>query len=951
MQSLVSYLSSGNKTGSISVNGASNISNTNQSFDAEIEKTPTNPKKRKQHNIFLQPENKSFSLEPLKLDKSRNTDTSDTIFKLNKNLQVLIKVKPLFAEEEEEEARKQKLLQKTNTSNTIMKQQLNEMFKDLDPILEIPNSSVVCYKGVSVTQQQNNSRDYIMSNPIASPNNTRYNRDRIMEFDQVYNEDDEDIEKLYNKWITPHLENNGIENLNIFTYGSTGCGKTFTIQNILDFLMNDIFKFDDLNIQCSYMEIYNDKVRDLLTGETADNLTDLFIRENFQGSQCIDGLSVHSVKTIDELKEIVQYGHDQRFTEETNLNKRSSRSHSILTMNVMSNTLNKKFTIVDLAGSERATKAQNKGIRLKEGAMINKSLLALANCINSLTSEDSNKHVPFRDSKLTRLLKHVLTADEATRTVMIACVSGILRNKDETLNTLMYAKRCMGINNEFQHLNFSSNSGANESITAPTISTLTRVRSISVRKNESRVASRNNRVVSGISNSNKIGKNRSTSVNVFNTRNISQQRIHSSSRKFSIDDRNKQTHEPCQMEIQSWKDKFLKITNELNSFTNTSNISSENSNSGFGFLKKEIIDPKVMIFLERRSWQLVKHSLANLLTIFSNDSDITMRSIILNAISSCNEKLYNVQKLIGNSNSLLRELEALTLSKGIVLGQLDILSKIIESEIHNDFITTEEICLMRYYNSVFNFVDNLKYILNSEENLKIYLNFKFEEVSNLVQFIRSRKIDEFIPKEFVYDQLDEQMDDHISEPARNNVDISVIRNSHIEKNESYNNNNTDNLNNNNDDDDNSFPSTSSAVNVIPDIAKERVLQMVDLSTLSNEEDEENMVQQINIDSDLKMNTDLERNRKSKRRLNINNHANDLGSLGVPQRMVSTIITPSLVYDNSADKNNDSIEGKNNKDEGNNAIINNTTVSSSNSGRKQTKKKGIVSLLNGDVSMD
>lgn len=127
--------------------------------------------------------------------------------------------------------------------------------------------------------------------------------------------------------------------------------------------------------------------------------------------------------------------------EATKANETSSRSHAVLQIIVEKTQFNKisvgRFSLIDLAGSERASKTQNEGVRLQEGAMINKSLLALSNCINALYTKSS--HVPFRDSKLTRLLKNSLGGN--SRTLMIANVSPTSANADDSHNTLKYASR------------------------------------------------------------------------------------------------------------------------------------------------------------------------------------------------------------------------------------------------------------------------------------------------------------------------------------------------------------------------------------------------------------------------------------------------------------------------------------------------------------------------------
>lgn len=740
----------------------------------DLNRTPTN-RGKKRHLLKDTEINKSdLILEPLNPNTTNEHSDQSLSNELEKNLQVIIKVKPYFTEEEEEEERQQRLLNSmnnsvtgTNKNTTILKQQLNELFKDLDPILETHNDKTICYKGVSMTQQlhlqnssfskethnnPNLSREGIMSNPIASPNNSRYNRDRFLEYDRVFDNGDEDINEIFNTFINPYYYNESVQNLNVFTYGSTGCGKTFTIQNILKLMSHELFANDNSIVECSYMEIYNDTVRDLLivnndtyeVGSPNEPKINLFIREDYQGIQCIDGLSMHRANNHQELENILLVGHNKRKTEETNLNKRSSRSHSILTLNVMGSdlTLKKKITIVDLAGSERASKAQNKGLRMKEGAMINKSLLALANCINSLTSDDSdNKHVPFRDSKLTRLLKHVLRQDSQTKTIMIACVSSILRNKDETLNTLMYAKRCMGIDKENKHLKFNADSSMmrNDNIGAPTLATMSRARSISIRKNEPhRIPSKS---------TNRVTKSRNLSSTIISKRQISQ------SLNISKNNANKDSvfgkdinivndHSQCNKELEAWKEKFLTLNNELNLFITLNNDS-------LSFLKTDIIQPKVLVLLERRALHVVKNNLNNLIGLFSNDKYVDFRNIILSKITEINKLLYDINKHFGNQNYLMREIEALVLERGMVIGQIDILSKVIHSEIQQEYMINEEMYLSNYYTSVFNYFDDMETFLGKPVDqprvlqFSDYLNNKFNILNEFIIHLKGNKLDEF----------------------------------------------------------------------------------------------------------------------------------------------------------------------------------------------------------------
>ena len=146
-------------------------------------------------------------------------------------------------------------------------------------------------------------------------------------------------------------------------------------------------------------------------------------------------------------------GNKRRTTEATNANLTSSRSHAVFQIlvnstsrvkNTEQETLSGKLSLIDLAGSERGTVTENRGIRLREGAKINQSLLALANCINALGDKSKKGFfVPYRDSKLTRLLKDSLGGN--CKTVMISCVSPASSQFEETINTLKYANRAKNI--------------------------------------------------------------------------------------------------------------------------------------------------------------------------------------------------------------------------------------------------------------------------------------------------------------------------------------------------------------------------------------------------------------------------------------------------------------------------------------------------------------------------
>lgn len=201
----------------------------------------------------------------------------------------------------------------------------------------------------------------------------------------------------------------------------------------------------------SYVEIYNEIIRDLLLPNSKE--TYLELRDDPVKGICIAGVTEFNVIEPKEVMDYLTVGNKRRTTEATMANLESSRSHAILQIMLVSKDRLKnteeevllgKLSLIDLAGSERGTVTENRGIRLREGAKINTSLLALANCINALG--DKNKKgffVPFRDSKLTRMLKDSLGGN--CKTVMITTISPSSAQYEETINTLKYANRAKNI--------------------------------------------------------------------------------------------------------------------------------------------------------------------------------------------------------------------------------------------------------------------------------------------------------------------------------------------------------------------------------------------------------------------------------------------------------------------------------------------------------------------------
>ena len=205
-----------------------------------------------------------------------------------------------------------------------------------------------------------------------------------------------------------------------------------------------------VEVSITYLEIYNETIRDLLIPGGSTKV--LHLREDANKQISVAGLSTHTPQSVQHVMEMVLMGNGNRTISPTEANAVSSRSHAVLqvnvcqkarTANISEDHVMATLSIIDLAGSERASVTKNRGDRLLEGANINRSLLALGNCINALCDPHRKCHVPYRDSKLTRLLKFSLGGN--CRTVMVVCVSPSSAHYDETHNTLKYGNRAKNI--------------------------------------------------------------------------------------------------------------------------------------------------------------------------------------------------------------------------------------------------------------------------------------------------------------------------------------------------------------------------------------------------------------------------------------------------------------------------------------------------------------------------
>ncbi|KAI9101896.1 P-loop containing nucleoside triphosphate hydrolase protein [Phlyctochytrium arcticum] len=368
-------------------------------------------------------------------------------------------------------------------------------------------------ENLQITARALDDQEVLMTepNPEQFDDVLRQNRpkERIYTFDRVFGQDasqsvvfDQTVKYLID-WVV-----NGY-NATVFAYGATGAGKTYTMlgtesdPGIMALTLEELFRHvekrtfggrtkgrakarrprtassydsgddEDLDededeegeedggvvedpnatytVSLSYLEIYNENIRDLLSGK-ADYLD---LREDTTRGVVVAGITTVAARSPDEVLGFLRKGNRHRTQESTGANEVSSRSHAVLQVWVGCRTRNAKgavvermgkLSLIDLAGSERAAETKNRGMRMIEGANINRSLLALGNCITALSDTSpkrKQKYVNYRDSKLTRLLKDSLGGN--CRTVMIANISPGSWNFDETVNTLKYATRAGAI--------------------------------------------------------------------------------------------------------------------------------------------------------------------------------------------------------------------------------------------------------------------------------------------------------------------------------------------------------------------------------------------------------------------------------------------------------------------------------------------------------------------------
>ncbi|XP_006991859.1 chromosome-associated kinesin KIF4A-like [Peromyscus maniculatus bairdii] len=279
-------------------------------------------------------------------------------------------------------------------------------------------------------------------------------------------------EEVFNTAVAPLIK--GIfkgYNATVLAYGQTGSGKTYSmggaynadqdneptigvIPRVIQLLFKEMDgeKDSEFTLRVSYLEIYNEEILDLLCSP-CEKASQIHIREDPKAGIKIVGLTEKTVSAASDMVSCLEQGNSSRTVAATAMNSQSSRSHAIFTISIRqrkktdkNSSFHSKLCLVDLAGSERQKKTKAEGDRLKEGIHINRGLLCLGNVISALGDGKKGSFVPYRDSKLTRLLQDSLGGN--SHTLMIACVSPADSSLEETLNTLRYADRARKIKNK-----------------------------------------------------------------------------------------------------------------------------------------------------------------------------------------------------------------------------------------------------------------------------------------------------------------------------------------------------------------------------------------------------------------------------------------------------------------------------------------------------------------------
>ena len=346
-------------------------------------------------------------------------------------------------------------LQKTNKD-------FIKVFVRFRPLNDLENDLLSDNCGWETPKYISDTQIGIYSTKELKDTNAQIPTNLIFKYDKIFNTDSQQNQIYEN--VGKRIVDDVMEGYNgtIFAYGQSGSGKTYTMygpdifddmyKGIIPRIVEDIFNYvekadDNIDFQfkLSVLEIYKEVMYDLLTQQSGD----IKIQENPETGIVIEGLSEVYLSSIDEFFEYVDLSQSNRKVAETKLNHNSSRSHCILILEVTQSFKKEKLikkgtlNLVDLAGSEKVSKTGAVGLTLEEAKKINLSLSTLGNVIHALTHK--SEHIPYRDSKLTRLLKESLGGNY--KTSLIVTCSPHSYNLDEVISSLLFAKRVKTIKN------------------------------------------------------------------------------------------------------------------------------------------------------------------------------------------------------------------------------------------------------------------------------------------------------------------------------------------------------------------------------------------------------------------------------------------------------------------------------------------------------------------------
>jgi len=434
----------------------------------------SSPKQETTGNQILEKKNlKKFSLNS-NVNSSHKRYKSENIN--NKNLQKNIYLLPIFSHDNELSQLK---LTEENNNNNKTNENMKVMIRIRPPLPReieygIPFRSISEVssdnKMITIYEYLGTSTDELFRQHEFIQNPSIFQRHRFT-FDHIFDQDSSQLE-VYIKAGKPPIKSL-LEGYNstILAYGQTGTGKTYTMEGFTSIpfddkrglvprVVEDIFSYintyENKNkeikflIRTSYLQIYNEYISDLLIPEKKN----LSIREDKKKGIFVEGLSEWVVNNSNDIYTLLQKGAENRAIASTSMNEISSRSHAIFVIILEQNILGEKIDIrkisklnlVDLAGSERTRITGAKGKQLEESKKINKSLSALGNVINALTETKGNiNHIPYRDSKLTRLLEDSLGGNCIT--TLITMISPCQNFINETLSSLSFSKRAKKIRN------------------------------------------------------------------------------------------------------------------------------------------------------------------------------------------------------------------------------------------------------------------------------------------------------------------------------------------------------------------------------------------------------------------------------------------------------------------------------------------------------------------------